>query len=94
LTQTDNLTTQVNQIATAAEEQTAATSDITQNIQQVPDEANKSSNIAYSSVEATTRLDQVAHELQSLISHYMSAIMNYRGEVWKMRFGEQWDGST
>jgi len=72
LLEIDDLTQQVNQIATAAQQQTATTNDITRNIQQITDVAHKASNNACASVEATTRLDQVARELQSLISHFRS----------------------
>ncbi len=68
----DNLSMQVNQIATAAEEQTATTSDITHNIQLITDVARSASNTATDSVQATARLAQVAHDLQALVSHFKS----------------------
>jgi methyl-accepting chemotaxis protein len=72
LLEIDALALQVNQIATAAEEQTATTSDISQSIQRITDVAHKASDNTSSSVEATARLDHVARELQALISHFRS----------------------
>ena len=68
----DNLSMQVNQIATAAEEQTATTSATTPNIQLITDVARSASNPATDSVQATARLAQVAHDLQALVSHFKS----------------------
>jgi len=72
LCEIDNLTMQVNQIATAAEEQTATTSEITNNIQKITDVAQQASRTAADSADATSRLAQVAHDLQELVSHFKS----------------------
>jgi methyl-accepting chemotaxis protein len=72
LLEIDALAMQVNQIATAAEEQTATTGAITQSIQRITAVAHKASDNASSSVDATVRLDRVAHELQALIGHFRS----------------------
>lgn len=72
LCEIDNLSMQVNQIATAAEEQTATTSDITVNIQKITEVAQNASRTATDSAEATNRLAQVANDLQGLVRHFRS----------------------
>jgi len=61
---------QVSQIATAAEEQTATTGEITKNIMHISEIAQNSSVTASQSAQATEHLAQVSHTLQTMVSQF------------------------
>jgi methyl-accepting chemotaxis protein len=67
LEQVNSVSMQVSQIATAAEEQTATTSEITNNISQITQVVHETSRGAQISADAATGLSGKAEELQSLI---------------------------
>ncbi len=69
----NELTMQVSQIATAAEEQTATTSEITQNIQMITDVVNRNVENARSTTDATGKLADQVDELHKLVSHFRLA---------------------
>ena len=57
----------IRQVATAAEQQTATTTDIAQNIQQVAEVTQQSANGAQQSVTAAIELAQLSNQLQQLV---------------------------
>ena len=61
---------QVNQIATAAEEQTATTTDISNNMHHITSVMNQTSQGAHESANAATELRGNAEELQRLVHHF------------------------
>ncbi len=61
---------QVNQIATAAEEQTATTSEIASNMQQITDVVEQASRGAHESASAAVHLSGNAEELQRLVRQF------------------------
>ncbi|ACM20286.1 methyl-accepting chemotaxis sensory transducer, class 40H [Geotalea daltonii FRC-32] len=70
LQQINNVTMQVNQIATAAEEQTATTSEISNNIYQITEVVHGTAKGALESVAAARQLSVVAENLQSLVGQF------------------------
>lgn len=70
LNKINDLTMQVSQIATAAEEQTATTHEITNNIQMITDVVNRNVDNARSTTSATDMLAQQVDELHNLVSHF------------------------
>ena len=70
LTQINEVNMQVAQIATAAEEQTATTSEITNNIHQMTAVVGSSANAAHESASAAAKLFQLAEELKGMISRF------------------------
>ncbi|WP_224983652.1 methyl-accepting chemotaxis protein [Geomonas agri] len=70
LAQVDAVSTQVSQIATAAEEQTATTGEISSNIQQITQVVNETSRSAEESVTAASGLTRRAEELISLVQRF------------------------
>ena len=70
LTMINDLTMQLSQIATAAEEQTATTHEITQNIQMITCVVNGNVENARSTRTATGRLAQQVDELHELVGHF------------------------
>jgi len=70
LLQINNVAMQVNQIATAAEEQTATTGEISSNMQQITDVVHQTSNGACESAAAAAQLNQNAEELQRLVRKF------------------------
>jgi len=64
------LQTQVNQIATAAEEQTATTSEISSNIMQITEVVQQTARGAHESAAAASQLNTVAEELQRLVRQF------------------------
>lgn len=64
------LQTQVNQIATAAEEQTATTSEISSNMMQITDVVQQTARGAHESAAAASQLNSVAEELQRLVKEF------------------------
>jgi len=73
LGQINDLTMQVSQIATAAEEQTATTHEITSNIQMITTVVNDNVESARGTTEATTRLARQVNELHELVGHFRLA---------------------
>jgi len=61
---------QINQIATAAEEQTATTGEITSNIHQVTEVVQQTARGAEETAEAAAQLARQARELQSLVAQF------------------------
>ncbi|HEX9080200.1 MAG TPA: bacteriohemerythrin, partial [Desulfuromonadaceae bacterium] len=73
LTRINEVTDQVNQIATAAEEQTATTQEITSNIQMITEVVGRNVRSARSTTDATSKLAQQVDELHALVSHFRLA---------------------
>jgi len=70
LEQINSVNMQVSQIATAAEEQTATTSEISSNIQQINEVVQHTANGAHESVTAANQLSTLAEELQRLVGQF------------------------
>ena len=66
----ESVNMQVNQIATAAEEQTATTSEIAGNMHQITDVVQQTSRGAQESSSAANRLSSLAAELQHAVSRF------------------------
>jgi methyl-accepting chemotaxis protein len=62
---------QVSQIATAAEEQTATTGEISSNMQQITEVVQQTSNGAHESATAASQLNGNAEELQRLVRQFV-----------------------
>jgi methyl-accepting chemotaxis protein len=73
LSQIEAVNLQVNQIATAAEEQTATTSEISINMHQITDVVQQTSRGAQESAAAAHRLSSLAAELKRLVSRFRIA---------------------
>ncbi|MDD2852314.1 MAG: methyl-accepting chemotaxis protein [Desulfuromonadaceae bacterium] len=70
LAQIESVNMQVNQIATAAEEQTATTSEISGNMHQITDVVQQTSHGAQESFAAANSLSALAAELQCTVSRF------------------------
>ncbi|MDU0458378.1 MAG: HAMP domain-containing methyl-accepting chemotaxis protein [Geobacteraceae bacterium] len=70
INQIGSLQTQVNQIATAAEEQTATTSEISSNMIQITEVVQQTARGAHESAAAANQLKIIAEELQGLVSQF------------------------
>ncbi len=70
LNKINELTMQISQVATAAEEQTATTQEITNNIQMITDVVNRNVVNAHSTTQATTTLAKQVDGLHELVSHF------------------------
>jgi len=70
LEQINEVTMQVNQIATAAEEQNATTGEISHNIHQITTVINGTNQTAQDTATATEQLTSLARELQALVGHF------------------------
>lgn len=70
LDQVGNVTMQVNQIATAAEEQTATTTEITNNIQQISQVVQQTAVGAQETVDAANQLSRLSDDLRSLVAQF------------------------
>jgi hemerythrin len=70
LNQINELTMQISQVATAAEEQTATTHEITNNIQRITDVVNRNVENAHCTTQATGMLAEQVDNLHSLVSHF------------------------
>jgi methyl-accepting chemotaxis protein len=70
LTQVNDVAMQVNQIATAAEEQTATTSEISSNMQQITEVVRSTAQGAHESATAAAQLNGNAEELQRLVRNF------------------------
>jgi len=73
LSQIGEVTMQINQIATASEEQTATTTEITSNIQQITDVIHQSANGAEETSAAAAQLAEQAQHLQDLVGNFRIA---------------------
>ncbi|GAM08653.1 methyl-accepting chemotaxis protein PctC [Geobacter sp. OR-1] len=73
LDQIGSLSMQVNQIATAAEEQTATTGEITNNIQQIASVVQLTANGSQESSAAAAELARLAEELRSQVEQFKLA---------------------
>ena len=73
LNKINELSMQISQIATAAEEQTATTSEITSNIQMITEVVNRNVENARGTTEATTKLAHQVDELHQLVGRFKLA---------------------
>jgi methyl-accepting chemotaxis protein len=73
LNQINEVTMQINQIATAAEQQTATTSEITNNIQQITEVVEASASCSHESATSASELSGHADELQRLVGQFTLA---------------------
>jgi len=73
LNKINDLSMQISQVATAAEEQTATTMEITNNIQMITDVVNRNVENARSTTEATGMLAHQVDELHELVGHFKLA---------------------
>lgn len=73
LQQIVSVTSQVNQIAVAAEEQTAVTVEINNNIQQITEVANLTSRSSHEEASAAHQLAQLAEDLKSMVGEFKYA---------------------
>ncbi len=64
---------EISQIATAAEEQTAVTTEVTMNVQQINDVVSETARSAEETADAASQLAREARELQSLIQRFRLA---------------------
>jgi methyl-accepting chemotaxis protein len=65
-----SVTDQVNQIAVAAEEQTATTMEINQNIQQITDVANMTATSSHEEAAAANQLARLAEDLKDMVGQF------------------------
>lgn len=70
LEQIAGVTSQVNQIAVAAEEQTATTMEINNNIQQISEVAQMTSSSSHEEAEAANQLAKLADDLKSMVDQF------------------------
>lgn len=70
LSRITDVTMQINQIATAAEEQTATTGEIANNVNRISDAARDSSVSANESAQAATKLSRLAEDLQRQVQQF------------------------
>lgn len=70
LQQVNDVAMQINQVATAAEEQTATTSEISSNMHQITEVVQMTSRGAYESATAASQLSGNAEELQRLVRQF------------------------
>ncbi|MGA7827194.1 MAG: methyl-accepting chemotaxis protein [Geobacteraceae bacterium] len=74
LEQANAVTMQINQIATAAEQQTATTNEITNNIQQITDVVHETAKGSQESASAANQLARFADELTHLVGNFKLAV--------------------
>jgi len=90
LAQVDQVTMQINQIATAAEEQSATIGEISGNIVRITDDARMSAQVAAETSEVTGRLNTLSEALISAIDRFRFVIRwNPRMSVLVPKFDEQ-----
>ena len=70
LQQIGEVTMQINQIATAAEEQTATTSEISGNMMQITEVVQNTARGAHESAQAANQLNTIAEELQRMVGQF------------------------
>ena len=73
LQQIGELTNQINQIATAAEEQTRTTSEISSNMMQITEVVQGTARGAHESVHAAQQLNMIADDLQRMVRQFKLA---------------------
>ncbi|MGB4600009.1 MAG: bacteriohemerythrin [Trichlorobacter sp.] len=73
LTKINELAMQVSQIATAAEEQTATTHEITNNIQMITDVVDRNVQNARGTTDAISKLEEQVDQLHKLVGHFRLA---------------------
>jgi methyl-accepting chemotaxis protein len=73
LEQANSVTMQINQIATAAEQQTATTNEITSNIQQITEVVHETAKGSQESASAANQLSRLAEELQEVVNRFKLA---------------------
>jgi methyl-accepting chemotaxis protein len=73
LEQIASVTCQVNQIAVAAEEQTATTREINNNIQQITDVAHLTSTSSHEEAAAANQLANLAEDLKGMVEQFRYA---------------------
>jgi methyl-accepting chemotaxis protein len=66
----NEVTMQVHQIATAAEEQTAVTGEISSNIHQITDVVQQTANGAHETADAASMLSKLSHDLEGLVGRF------------------------
>ncbi len=66
----NEVTLQVHQIATAAEEQTAVTGEISTNIHQITDVVQQTANGAHQTAGAASELSGLAKDLEGLVGRF------------------------
>jgi methyl-accepting chemotaxis protein len=66
----NEVTMQVHQIATAAEEQTAVTGEISSNIHQITDVVHQTANGAHETAGAASMLSKLSHDLEGLVGRF------------------------
>jgi len=66
----NEVTMQVHQIATAAEEQTAVTGEISTNIHQITDVVQQTANGAHETADAASMLSKLSHDLEQLVGRF------------------------
>lgn len=90
LSQVDEVTLQINQIATAAEEQTATTGEISGNIGRITEDARMSSQYAVETTAAAETLNKLSEALISAIDRFRTIIKwNDRMTVKVRQFDDQ-----
>jgi methyl-accepting chemotaxis protein len=70
LQQINDVNSQIHQVATAAEEQTATTSEISNNMQQITEVVAKTSRGAKDSANAANKLSVLANDLQRIVNQF------------------------
>lgn len=70
LQQINDVNAQIHQVATAAEEQTATTSEISKNMQQITEVVAKTSRGAKDSASAANHLSVLAEDLRQIVSQF------------------------
>lgn len=70
LNKINELSMQISQVATAAEEQTATTHEITNNIQMITDVVNSNVENAHCTTQATSLLSKQVDDLHELVGHF------------------------
>jgi methyl-accepting chemotaxis protein len=70
LDQINNVTTQIHQVATAAEEQTATTSEISNNMHQITDVVQQTASGAQESAAAAHQLAELAENLRGIVRQF------------------------
>jgi methyl-accepting chemotaxis protein len=71
--QINDVTMQINQVATAAEEQTATTSEISNNMNQITEVVAQTSRGVHESAESANQLSSLAEELQRVVGQFKLA---------------------
>ena len=70
LDRVNDVSMQINQVATAAEEQTATTSEISNNMQQISDVINQASKGSHESADAANQLARTSDALKTAVSQF------------------------